>query len=266
MNEKVVVITGAAGGIGSATARRFSDAGARLVLSDVDIDRLEGLTAQLSPEPLRVKCDVAKLDDIKHLLAETLSRMGRIDILINNAGIIRPNKLEDLSYPDISAQIDVNLLSVIFASKEVLPIMKAQGGGHIVNICSLGGIVPEPGSSVYSATKFGVRGFSLTLAMEVKRYGINVSIVCPDSVDTPMLEYEAKCGVSGVAFANKPLSPDDVALAIMHAVKKKRLEVYVPYSEGLMAKIALTMPWIYRYVLPILEKKGQKNLLKRGIK
>jgi short-subunit dehydrogenase len=263
MNDKVVVITGAAGGIGAATAKMFSNAGATIVLADIDAEGLDRIASKLSPKPLTVRCDVAKLDDVKDLLNQAVSQKGRIDVLINNAGIIRPNDLENVSYDAIRSQIEVNLMSVIYGSKEVIPIMKAQGSGHIVNICSLGGIVPEPGSSIYSATKFGVRGLSLTIALEVKKYNVHVSIVCPDSVETPMLKYEAECGISGLTFANKALQPEDVAKVIMHAVRKKRLEVYVPYIEGLLCKVGLTFPWLLKYVIPIMEKQGHKNLAKR---
>lgn len=263
MKDKVIIITGAAGGIGSAIARKFSSAGASLVLADISKERLDVLLETLGVEHLAVPSDVTNIDDIKGLIDKALRHKGKIDVMINNAGIIRPNYIDDSPYGDIRDQIEVNLFSVIAGSKEVIPVMKRQGFGHIVNICSLGGIVPEAGSSVYTATKFGVRGFSLTLDLELKKYGINVSIINPDSVETPMLEYEAKCGVSGVAFANKPLVPEDVADAVFRAVTNKKLEVCVPYSEGIMARLALTIPWIFRYILPLYEKKGMKNLSRR---
>ncbi len=263
MKDKVVIITGAAGGIGSAIAKKFSTAGARLVLSDINRERLDDILGILGKGHIGVTCDVTKVDDIKGLVARALEYGNKIDVMINNAGIIRPNFLDDSPYVDIRDQIDVNLFSVIAGSREVIPVMKDQGYGHIVNICSLGGIVPEAGSSVYTATKFGVRGFSLALDLELKRFGINVSIINPDSVETPMLKYEAECGISGVAFANKPLRPEDVADAVFRAVVRKKLEVCVPYSEGIMARLALVLPWVLRYVLPVYERKGKKNLSRR---
>jgi len=123
----------------------------------------------------------------------------------------------------------------------------------------MAGIVPETYSAIYTATKFALRGFSLTIGIELKKHGIGVSAIFPDSVATPMLKYEASHGGSPLTFLSPPQAPSIVAQAILKAVLKNRAEVYVPASTGVFSKAIMCWPWAVTKIWPVLEHLGNKN-------
>ncbi|MCL4557103.1 MAG: SDR family oxidoreductase [Deltaproteobacteria bacterium] len=264
--DKVAVVTGAASGIGKAISTMFSNEGAKLVLADINKDGLAAFEKGLKDrgtEAIGVYTDVTKLDMVKALLKAALDRFGKIDIMCNNAGIILPDDIDKASYDSIDRQIHINLYGVIYGTKEVIPIMKKQGFGHIVNTASLGGIVPEPGSAVYSATKFAIRGFDLAVRLELLGSPVGISTVCPDSTETPQLQYEAEHGGSAMSFLDKIQPPEAVAKAVAKAILKNKIEVYVPHSQGMLARLGLSLPWLLPPLWPMLEKSGAKNLERR---
>lgn len=264
--DKVAIVTGAASGIGKAVIRMFADEGAKVVLADINEEGINTFAKELAAkgvDAMAVRTDVTKLEMVKDLLNKALQKHGRIDILHNNAGIILPNDIDAIDYKDIDRQIHINLYGIIYGTKEVIPIMKKQGSGHIVNTASLAGVVPEPGSSIYSATKFGIRGFSLGVRLELLHTGVSISTVLPDSVETPQLHYEATHGGSPMSFLDKPQTPEAVARAVKKAILKNKVEVYVPHSQGIVARLALMWPWIMPLLWPMLEKSGRKNLDKK---
>jgi short-subunit dehydrogenase len=264
--DKVAIVTGAASGIGKAVIKMFADEGAKVVLADINEDGINKYAAELTSkgvDAMAVPTDVTKLDMIKNLLNKTLERHKRIDILHNNAGIILPNDIDVIDYKDIDKQIHINLYGIIYGTKEVIPIMKKQGFGHIVNTASLAGIVPEPSSAIYSATKFAIRGFDLAVRLELANTGVSITTLLPDSVETPQLHYEATHGGSPMSFLDKPQTPEAVAQAVKKAILKNKLEVYVPHSQGVIARLALMWPWIMPVLWPMLEKSGRKNKEKK---
>ena len=173
LHGKTVIITGAAGGIGMATAALLGRQGANLVLADIDLPKLERATKGLSSSLLTVKCDITKREDIVELVARAQKKFNKIDILVNNAGIIIPARFEDSKYDDIEKQININLIGTINVTYEVLPALIKNGGGNIVTISSMAGIVPETFSSIYTATKFAP--VSYTHLDVYKRQGISVA-------------------------------------------------------------------------------------------
>ncbi len=255
----VAIITGAAGGIGSATARLLHGRGMKLVLADTNSRLLGALASGLGPEHLPLVCDITKPSDVRSMVKKALRRYGRIDVLVNNAGIIFPNLFENCSYQEIEKQIAVNLMGPITCAKEVIPVMKEQGGGSIVTVSSLAGIVPETYSSIYAATKFALRGFNLTLRLELKRYKIYASAVFPDSVNTSMLKYEMSHGGSPLTFLNAPQSPDMIARAVYRAISGKKAEICVPASTGFFSKLLMAFPSLVMMIWPRLERMGQKK-------
>ena len=160
--NKTIIITGAAGGIGTALARELDKRGAKLVLADIDYNGLESLASGMTSNPLIIKCDITDRADVKKLVESSVNRLLKIDIWINNAGIIRPALFEDCSYEDIDAQMQVNFMGAVNCSKEALAVMIPAKQGRIVTISSLAGLVPETYSSIYTASKFALRGFFLT--------------------------------------------------------------------------------------------------------
>jgi NADP-dependent 3-hydroxy acid dehydrogenase YdfG len=150
IRSKVVIVTGASSGIGDATARQFGKAGAKLVLAARRVDRLEALAQEIlamgsGAETLVVQADLSKLEDIQSLIKQTIDKFGRIDVLVNNAGFGRLDWLENLDpVKDIQGQFDVNVMGVIQTTRQALPIMIKQRSGHIINMCSMAGLVATP--------------------------------------------------------------------------------------------------------------------------
>ncbi|MBD3216069.1 MAG: SDR family NAD(P)-dependent oxidoreductase [Candidatus Lokiarchaeota archaeon] len=259
LKNKVAVITGASGGIGREIAKLFDKEGINLALADINIKSLEELSKQLSQEVLSIECDITNLNQVQELYRKTLERYEKIDFLINTVGIIVPGLFENISYEEIQRQINVNLLGTIHCTKEIIPIMKEADGGHIVTISSLAGIVPETYSSIYTATKFALRGLDWTLHLELKEYNIKISTIFPDSVDTPMLEFEAKHGGSPLTFLHDPVPPEEVAEGVLKAILKEKVEVCIPSTEGILSKIIMCMPSQVKRLWPKYEEKGEKK-------
>ncbi len=181
-SQKVIIITGASSGIGAATARRLAKDGMCLTLAARREEKLTALSAEvetLGGEALVVATDVAKRVDIEHMIEATLERWRRIDVLLNNAGVGGDVALVDIPPEKIRKEVHINLTAVIECTQAILPVMLRQKSGHIVNVASLAGLVAPPESAVYSATKFGVNGFSDSLRRELHNTGISVSAFCP---------------------------------------------------------------------------------------
>ena len=266
IKNKVVIITGAAGGIGSATARRFGRDGAVLVLADIRKDCLDALEKTLKEEGIEAQGivhDVTDPESWRAMVEKVLERRGRIDILVNNAGVVHPGAAETVPLAKIQQQVSVNFMGNIHGCRAVLPVMRKQGSGKIVNVASLGGIVPMPGEAVYSATKAAIRGYSLSLGAELKGTGIGVTVVCPDSVETDQLRYELQHDEAVLSFIGEAMKPEKVAAAILKAAKGKKPERLVPSGMGVLARTLMAFPRIYFLAVPALKKIGAKNIAKR---
>jgi 3-oxoacyl-[acyl-carrier protein] reductase len=266
LKDKVAIITGAAGGIGSATAHLFARHGAVLVLTDIHKEGLENLGALLKDsgaETMLIEHDVADAESWQSLMGKIRKKYGRVDILINNAGVVQPGAAEKITLDEVQNQLSVNLSGTIHGCRAALGIMKAQNFGKIVNIASLGSIVPLPGEAVYSATKYAIRGYSLSLHAELCRSPIGVAVVCPDSVDTPQHAYELLYDAAALSFVGKPLKPEQVAKGILKAVLKKKPEVLIPTGTGVLCRIGIAFPWFFFSLLPVLEKMGKSTIKKR---
>jgi len=258
-SDKTIIITGASGGIGSALARELDSRAANLVLADIHFNALESVASCLTSKPLLVKCDITDRTSVKALVESSLNKFTKIDVLINNAGIIRPGLFENCSYENIDAQMKVNFTGAVNCTKEVVAVMIGAKQGHIVTISSLAGLVPETYSSIYTASKFALRGFFLTLGIELKRHNIKVSTIFPDSVNTPMLKYEATHGGSPLTFLNKAQNPEKIVHAVIKALEKNRPEICSPVSSGIFSRIIMCWPGLITKLWPLLEKLGEKN-------
>jgi NAD(P)-dependent dehydrogenase (short-subunit alcohol dehydrogenase family) len=269
LKDKVVVITGAAGGIGSATARMLAREGATIVLTDIRKDPLEALAAELADagaRALAVVHDVRQPESWQALTDRVSAELGGLDILINNAGVVHPGAAEELPAEKLQQQIQVNLMGTINGCRAALRVMKPRGGGKIVNVASLGGIVPMSGEAIYSATKAAIRGYTLSLAAELHGSPVGVAVVCPDSVDTPQLAYELLHDEAVLSFISKPLQPEQVAKGILKAIRKKKPEILVPGAPGVLIRTVMAFPRVYYVLYPSLKKTGSKNILKRRAK
>lgn len=187
--DKVVIVTGAASGLGEATAERLSQEGAKLVLVDINIDALEALANKLDGETLTVKANVAKLEDVKGYVEKTVEKFGRIDGFFNNAGIEgKQNLTEDFGADEFHKVVSINLDGVFFGMAEVLKVMREQGFGSIVNTASVGGIRGVGNQSGYAASKHGVVGLTRNSAVEYGQYGIQINAIAPGAIMTAMVE------------------------------------------------------------------------------
>lgn len=266
LKDKVVIITGAAGGIGSATARMLAEQGAALMLTDIKKDALEALAAELAASGARALIHVHDVRDPaswQTLTDRVQAELGGIDILINNAGVVHPGPAEELAPEKLQQQIQVNLLGTINGCRAALRVMKPQGRGKIVNVASLGGIVPMSGEAIYSATKAGIRYYTLSLAAELHDSPVQAAVVCPDSVDTPQLAYEMQHDEAVLSFVGTAMKPEKVAQGILKAIRKRKAEILVPGAFGSFARLAMAFPRLYFAIYPSLRKSGSKNILKR---
>lgn len=259
MNAKIAIITGAAGGIGKAVTNECIKKHITCVLIDINKKALTDLQKQYGDGVYTLCCDITDIKAVHLMVNKVIKKFGAIDILINNAGIIEPNLFENATYKDIHRQIQVNLMGAVNCTYEVLPYLKKSKSPSIVTIASLAGIVPETYSSIYTATKFALRGLFLTLHIEVKKHNIHVATIFPDSVNTAMLHYEAKHGGSPLTFLSKPQDPEAVAKAVIKAIEKKKVEVVVPSSQGFITRLLMVFPSLVVRLWPLLEKIGTKN-------
>ncbi|WP_421913315.1 SDR family oxidoreductase [Mesorhizobium sp.] len=184
---KVVVITGASSGLGEAAARLLAKEGAKLVLGARRLDRLEVLAAELSlGKDAVVQTDVTDVGQVRHLVDHAVKTHGRVDVIINNAGLMPHSPLERGKIEDWDRMIDVNIKGVLYGIAAVLPYMTKQKSGHIINVSSVAGHKVGPGGAVYAATKHAVRVISEGLRQEVKPYNIRTTIISPGAVATEL--------------------------------------------------------------------------------
>jgi NADP-dependent 3-hydroxy acid dehydrogenase YdfG len=189
IDGKVVVITGASSGLGEATARHLAGEGAKLVLGARRLDRLRALARELNPgTDAAVETDVTDRAQVKRLVDAAVAAHGRIDVIVNNAGLMPHSPLERVKVEDWDRMIDVNLRGTLYGVAAALPHMKAQQSGHIINVSSVAGHKVRPGSAVYAATKTGVRVISEGLRQEVKPYNIRTTVISPGALATELAE------------------------------------------------------------------------------
>lgn len=191
LTNKVAIITGAASGIGLATARVFAAEGARVVLADLDLARTEQARAAIGAKPeesLALRVDVTDRASVEAMAAVTVSKFGRIDCLINNAGITKDARLAKMTDAQFDSVVSVNLKGVFACTQAVIAAMISQGSGVIINASSVVGLYGNFGQTNYAATKAGVIGFTKTWARELGPKGIRTVAVCPGFVATPILE------------------------------------------------------------------------------
>jgi NAD(P)-dependent dehydrogenase (short-subunit alcohol dehydrogenase family) len=193
LSGKVAVVTGAASGIGLATATRFAEEGMRVVLADIEEAALDGAVQGLADaghDVLGVRTDVSRWEEVERLAARAVDRYGAVHVLHNNAGVVVGGPIAELSLADWEWVLGVDLWSVIYGVKAFLPILKAQSEGHVINTSSSAGLVAAPTIAPYNVAKFGVVALTETLQRELVAEGSNVraSVLCPGAIDTRIVE------------------------------------------------------------------------------
>ena len=224
LSGQVVAVTGASSGIGEATAIACARAGAAVALAARRVDRIEALAARIVGEggrALAVATDVGEEAQARAFIERTHAELGRLDVLVNNAGVMLLGPIENAPTEEWRRMIHANVFGVLYCTHAALPLMRAQGSGHIVNVSSVAGRVARAGSGVYNLTKFGVGAFSESLRQETVALGVRVTLVEPGAVTTelaghnrPEVLEQMRKRFQGVT----PLATEDIANAVLYAI------------------------------------------------
>ncbi len=263
--DKTVIVTGGSEGVGAAAARLFAEAGANLMLVARNRKNLEAIAAELR-DKARVAIfpmDVSDTDSCVDLIKKTLFEYGRIDVLVNNAGFHARGNVESVPAEDLARTIDVNLRAPIVLMRLALPHIREAGGGAIINVASLAGRTPVPGSAAYSASKFGLRAFTFALAEEIRDSGIKLAVVSPGPITTQFILADID-KTSDLTFSQPLSTADEVAQAILDLCGNNQREQAMPAISGVLTTLSYLLPWLGRAVRPALERKG--NRVKKELK
>ena len=233
LNGAVVAITGAAQGIGRATAEQFISRGARVAIGDLDLEKAEKTAAEIGA--VAYQLDVRDSASYQAFLEAAVADLGPLDVLVNNAGVMPNGGFLELDEATDRMQFDVNVFGVINGMRLALPDMLDRGRGHIVNVASLAGKFPVPGLAVYNATKFAVVGLTAATRLEYAGQGVSISAILPSAVDTAL--------ASGLDMRPIPkVQASDVARAVVDSVANRRAETAVPSYVGGLANFAAVTP------------------------
>ena len=259
---KAIFVTGAASGIGKYLANSFADRGDRVFCTDIDLASMHTWVEDRGEAPGTIvtrRLDVRRPEDWKEAVDEAVRTFGRIDVLLNVAGYLRPGYVAEVSTEDVDMHFDVNAKGVVYGTREAAKTMVERGCGHIINVGSLASLTPVPGLSLYGASKFAVRGFSLSAAEELRPRGVDVSVVLLDAVRTPMLDRQAGFEEAALTFSGpRPLELEEVEALIDDVMARRPLEVTLPRQRGLVARLAGFVPDISRLVAPLLRRRGEQ--------
>ncbi len=247
--DQIVLITGASNGIGKQLALDFAKRGSRVIGCGRSIERLKDVlkeVRQSSPASLMMGCDVSDAEQVHAMIGKVLSDYGRVDILINNAGVGMRKPFAETSLATIEEIMRVNYLGAVYCAHELLPSMIARRSGHIVNLSSVAGKIGTLNMAAYCASKFAMNGWSESLYHELKPLGVKVSVVCPGPVHT---------GFSRNFSDSEPQSPaslfigpSDVSQAVMRAIERSQFERVMPRSLAALCWLKRLSPGLFRYL------------------
>jgi len=257
------LVTGAASGIGRRLVAALVSRGHRVVATDLRESALADAARQdhwPSGVVLRT-LDVRDAGQWETVVAEAVTLGPGLDVLWNVAGYLKPGRVQVLAAEDVDLHFDVNVKGVIHGTRIAARYMVQQGRGHIINIASIAALAPVPGLSLYSASKYAVRGFSLAAAVDLAPYGVAVSTVCPDAVETPMLDLQRGDDDAALTFSGtRPLTVDEVVADLTGPVLEERpLQWSIPRSRAVLARLADTFPATSRFIDPLLRRIGRAN-------
>jgi NADP-dependent 3-hydroxy acid dehydrogenase YdfG len=241
---KVVVITGASSGLGVAAARHLAESGARVALAARRTDRLDALADEITEnggDALPVTTDVTEREQVQALVDAAVDEFGRIDVMLNNAGIMPASRLDHLKVDEWDQMIDVNIKGVLYGIAAALPYMREQQSGHIINVASDAGHKVHPTEAVYAATKHAVRALSEGLRQEVKPYGLRTTIISPGAVESELPEKVSEEDVAEEMqelYEEHAISADSFARAVAFAIEQPEAVdvneiLYRPTSQNL---------------------------------
>lgn len=257
--DKTVIITGGSEGVGAAVAGLFAEAGANLMLVARGKKNLETVAEELR-DKTKVEIfamDVSDADACVDVFKKAQFEFGRVDILINNAGYHARGAVDAVDAAELAKMVDVNLRAPIVLARIALPYLREADEGAIINVGSLAGRTPIPGSATYSSTKAGLRAFTMALAEELRDTNIKVGLVSPGPVNTGFIMSDVD-KTADITFSQPMSTAEDVAQNILDLCGNKIREVAMPALSGFLTTVTYLFPWVGRQMKPVLERKGQQ--------
>jgi len=258
-NKKTVIITGGSAGVGAAAARKFAEAGANLMLVARNKKNLDALAEDLRAKT-RVEVfamDVSDADACVDVFKKAVFEFGGVDVLVNNAGYHKRGSVEDVEASELGKMIDVNLKAPIILSRIALPYLREAGGGAIINVGSLAGRAPIPGSAGYAASKAGLRSFTYSLGIELADSNIKFAVVSPGPIDTGFIMTDIDA-TTDLTFSQPISTAEEVAQAILDLCGNRLREQSLPRRSGFLTTMMYLFPGMSPKLRPLLEKKGAK--------
>ncbi len=258
-NNKTVIITGGSEGVGAAAARMFAEAGANLMLVARNKKNLDAIAEELrSKTKVEVfAMDVSDAEACVDVFKKAAFEFGRVDVLVNNAGYHTRGPVEEIDPADLGKMIDVNLKAPIMLSRIALPYLREAGGGAIINVGSLAGRAPIPGSAGYAASKAGLRSFTYALGSELADSNIKLAVVSPGPIDTGFIMADIDA-TSDLTFSQPISTAEQVAQAILDLCGNNLREQSMPKLSGFLTTLMYLFPGLNPKVRPMLERKGAK--------
>jgi len=255
--DRTVLVTGASSGVGEAAARQFAAEGARVVLVARTVSALDAIAKEIGERAIAIPTDVSDDDQRKALVDRVLHDVGDLHVLVNNAAFNHRGEFIDADPAALAHVVDVNLKAPILLTRAFLPHLVKQAKANVVNVASIAGQVPLPGEATYSATKFGLRGFSMSIAEELRKTSVRVSLVSPGPIDTGFLTDNID-EVPDLVFSQPMSTAEEVARAVLDCAHDGRLERTLPRLSGTLATAGYLMPDLPRLLRPILESQGRR--------
>jgi short-subunit dehydrogenase len=255
--DRVVLITGASSGVGEAAARQFAAEGARVLLVARTTSALDTIAKEIGERAIAIPTDVSDGEQVRALVDRVLHDVGDLHVLVNNAGFNHRAELIDADPNALSHIVDVNLKAPILLTRAFLPHLVKHAKANVVNVASIAGQIPLPGEATYSATKFGLRGFSMSIAEELRGTSVRVSLVSPGPIDTGFLTDDIDA-VPDLVFSQPMSTAYEVAQAVLDCAHDGRLERTLPRLSGTLATAGYLIPNLPRLLRPILESQGRR--------
>jgi short-subunit dehydrogenase len=255
--DRTVLVTGASSGVGEAAARQFAAEGARVLLVARTASALDAIAKEIGEQAIAIPTDVSDGEQVQALVDRVLYDVGDLHVLVNNAGFNHRGELLDTDPAALSHIIDVNLKAPILLTRAFLPHLVKHAKANVVNVASIAGQVPLPGEATYCATKFGLRGFSMSIAEELHKTSVRVSLVSPGPIDTGFLTDDIDA-VPDLVFSQPMSTAEEVARAVLDCAHDGRLERTLPRLSGMLATAGYLMPDLPRLLRPILESQGRR--------
>jgi len=271
--DKVFVITGAAGGIGSHLAKEVATQNGIVVALDINQNKLTQLINSLSGNNHLAICfDLTDKAEMQKAIEQIKAKYGRIDVLVNNAAITSAERFDERSLDSIEKELSINLLSPLLFMRLAIDLLKKSIDPRIISTVSLGGIFPLGETPIYTTSKFGLRGAMLSLSLDLAKKGIKVSSILPSATDTPMLHKEAIEGGNTLQFLDPPQTTEDVLKSFKKTLDNPKFERYPKPSESWLVRIVMLIPDLLPKLMPLFVGRGNRGhkkylleLEKRGI-